>query len=105
MFRTFGYRYVLDASAAVVREQLQNPIQRMPIRNGIMWRIPDAIPPGNIVAIMHTPESTRTRPGRHAHQQLHRHPRLVTKEVIPTSAMPAAVITIPTRLGPGRGTG
>jgi hypothetical protein len=60
MFRTFGYRYVLDASAAVVREQLQNPTQKGPVLNGIMWRVTDPVPPGNTVAIMHTPESTRS---------------------------------------------
>lgn len=60
MFRTFGYRYVLDASAKIIREQIQNPRERMSVLDGIMWRIPDAIPPGNIVAIMHTPKSIRS---------------------------------------------
>jgi hypothetical protein len=60
MFRTFGYRYVLDSSAKVVREQLQNPPQKMPVLSGIMWRITEPVPPGNTLTIMHTPESIRS---------------------------------------------
>jgi hypothetical protein len=60
MFRTFGYRYVLDSSAKIVREQLQNPIRKMPVLSGIMWRLTDAVPAGITLAIMYAPESTRS---------------------------------------------
>ena len=60
MFRTFGYRYVFDPSAAPVRRQLQDPVQRTPILDGVIWRIPAAIPVGSSLAIMHSPESTRS---------------------------------------------
>ncbi len=60
MFRTFGYRYVLDASAAVVRKQLENPVQRTAVLDGIMWRITDAVPAGSTVSILQAPPSTRS---------------------------------------------
>lgn len=60
MFRTFGYRYVLDVSAKVVRDQLQNPTQKGPVLEGVMWRITDLLPSGSTITIMHTPESTRS---------------------------------------------
>jgi hypothetical protein len=39
MFRTFGYRYVLDASARPIREQLPTPLAETPVLRGISWRI------------------------------------------------------------------
>lgn len=57
MFRVFGYRYVLDSSAAVVREQLDKPLERTSVLNGIMWRVTDTVPEGSTVCIMHSPES------------------------------------------------
>lgn len=41
MFCTFGYRYVLDASAAPVREQLHNPLVQTRVLDGVSWRLDD----------------------------------------------------------------
>ena len=60
MFRTFGYRYVFDASAATVREQLKNPMEKTAKLDGIMWRIEETIPEEADLCIMHTPEWLRS---------------------------------------------
>lgn len=60
MFRTFGYRYVLDRSGLAVRKQIQNPVERTPVLNGIMWRVPDSVPSGHTLAIMREPEGIRS---------------------------------------------
>jgi hypothetical protein len=39
MFRTFGYRYVFDASAQTIREQLDNSLVETPVLHGVRWRI------------------------------------------------------------------
>ena len=42
MFRTFGYRYVLDPSAIAVREQIRHWSQQSPILKGVVWRLEGA---------------------------------------------------------------
>jgi hypothetical protein len=39
MFRSFGYRYVLNASAQPIREQVANPLVETPVLRGVSWRI------------------------------------------------------------------
>jgi hypothetical protein len=45
MFRTFGYSYVLDASAQPIREQLANPLVETPVLRGVSWRVDSDHPP------------------------------------------------------------
>ena len=60
MFRVFGYEYVLDPSAAAVREQLKTPIERTPVLNGIIWKMGETIPDDASLCVMFAPELTRS---------------------------------------------
>ena len=39
MFRIYGYRYVIDKSAEIIREQLDRPDDETPVLKGISWNI------------------------------------------------------------------
>ena len=52
MFRTFGYSYVLDRSAAPIRAQILNPTQETSVLNGVAWRLPEPVPSGNWVTVI-----------------------------------------------------
>lgn len=59
MFRTFGYRYLLDASAKPVREQILNWKRDLPVLDGITWRVGEPFPSESMVALMRQPEKLR----------------------------------------------
>lgn len=39
MFRTFGYRFILDPSAQVLRDQISQPLTETEVLKGISWRM------------------------------------------------------------------
>ena len=60
MFRLFGYRYVFDSSAVVVRESISQPTMETDGLKGISWRV-DCSPPSEIgVSIVTQPREFRS---------------------------------------------
>ena len=60
MFRVFGYRYVFDRSAAVIRKSITEPLVETDALKGISWRVA-VRPPGEVgVSIVTKPKELRS---------------------------------------------
>jgi hypothetical protein len=55
MFRTFGYRYVLDPGATAVRAQIATPVEETRVLKGVSWRVSAESLIDTSVAILTTP--------------------------------------------------
>ena len=60
MFRLFGYRYVCDRSAVVVRESISQPTMETDGLKGISWRVDCSPPSENGVSIVTQPREFRS---------------------------------------------
>ena len=56
MFRTFGYRYVLDSSAVAIREQILKPTAETDVLTGASWRVDAGAPPSTSLALAKAPD-------------------------------------------------
>ena len=55
MFRTFGYRYVFDCSADVVRDQVADPTRETDVLTGVAYRVNAGLPSETALAIATAP--------------------------------------------------
>ena len=60
MFRIFGYRYVFDRSAAVIRKSITDPLVETDALNGISWRVDVRPPTETGVSIVTKPKELRS---------------------------------------------
>ncbi len=60
MFRLFGYRYVYDSSAAVIRKTLAKPLVETEALKGISWRVNVRPPTNTGVSIVTKPKELRS---------------------------------------------
>ena len=60
MFRIFGYRYVFDRSAAVIRRSITEPLVETDALKGISWRVAVRPPAETGVSIVTTPRELRS---------------------------------------------
>ena len=60
MFRLFGYRYVYDRSAAVIRKAISEPLVETDLLKGISWRVDFRPPTETGVSIVTKPKELRS---------------------------------------------
>jgi hypothetical protein len=57
MFRAFGYRYLFDPSAQVVRDQIASPLDETDVLKGVAWRfVHPSVPSETALAIATAPD-------------------------------------------------
>ena len=60
MFRIFGYRYVFDKSAAVIRKAITEPLVETDALKGVSWRVAVRPPDETGVSIVTKPNELRS---------------------------------------------
>lgn len=60
MFRLFGYRYVFDRSAAVIRQSIAEPLVETDVLKGVLWRGSFRPPAETSVSIVTEPKEFRS---------------------------------------------